>query len=276
MLPTQKDIALQVANSLNEDIDTGDITAQLIPTGAQSKARLITREAAIMCGRAWADEVFAQLGDVTLDWQVEDGEAVAANQTLCLLEGNSRKLLTGERTALNFLQLLMGTATTAQRYKQAVAGRDVTILDTRKTLPGLRLAQKYAIACGGCRNHRIGLYDAFLIKENHIAACGSITDAINKARALDASKPLIIEVETLQQLKEAAAAKPDRIMLDNFSPADIAKAAAVQQAGVDIEVSGNIDIEDGQLPEADFPIFISSGALTKHLHAIDLSMRLLD
>lgn len=276
MHPQPEEIRAQVRHALAEDVGTGDLTVLLIPATSRSRARLITREDAVMCGQAWANEVFAQLGDVHLDWQVREGEAVTANQTLCLLEGNSRQLLTGERCAMNFLQTLMGTATTARRYAQAVAGNQVTVLDTRKTLPGLRNAQKYAVTCGGCHNHRIGLYDAFLIKENHIAANGSITNAIRQARAIAADKRVIVEVETLVQLAEAIAARPDQILLDNFAPADITAARAAVDAGITVEVSGNIDIETGKLPRADFPICISSGALTKHLHAIDLSMRVLD
>lgn len=275
MHPSQDEISQQVRTALAEDLGTGDLTVQLIPATSRSRARLITREAAIMCGRAWADEVFAQLGDVSLDWQVEDGDPLAPDQTLCLLEGNSRQLLTGERCAMNFLQTLMGTATTAKRYADAVADSQVTVLDTRKTIPGLRNAQKYAVTCGGCHNHRIGLYDAFLIKENHIAACGSISAAISRARELAPDRRVIVEVENLQELQEAMAAKPDQIMLDNFAPSDIAAARVAFEAGITVEVSGNLDIETGKLPSADFPICISSGALTKHLRAIDLSMRVL-
>lgn len=276
MHPDQAEISQQIRTALAEDVGAGDLTVQLIPADSISHARLITREAAIMCGRAWADAVFAQLGDVTLDWQVKDGDVLTPNQTLCLLHGNSRKLLTGERCALNFLQTLMGTATTAARYAAAVAGAQITVLDTRKTVPGLRNAQKYAVTCGGCENHRMGLYDAFLIKENHISACGSISAAITRARALAPAKRVIIEVETLAELQAAIAARPDQIMLDNFAPQDIAAARAAVDAGIVVEVSGNLDIELGKLPSADFPICVSSGALTKHVRAIDLSLRVLD
>lgn len=275
MLPSHAAIAAQVRQALTDDMGAGDLTVQLIPVASQSRAQLITREDAVMCGSAWADEVFAQLGEVRLDWRVKDGQRLKAGDTLCWLQGNSRKLLTGERCALNFLQTLMGTATTAKRYADAVAGQDITILDTRKTLPGLRHAQKYAVTCGGCHNHRLGLYDAFLIKENHIHACGSISAAIQQARHIAADKRVIVEVENLEELEEAIAAQPDQIMLDNFSPADIAAARTAHQAGITVEVSGNVDLAQGRLPEADFPICVSSGAITKHLQAIDLSLRVI-
>jgi nicotinate-nucleotide pyrophosphorylase (carboxylating) len=273
MLPDLKEITEQARLALAEDVGQGDITAELIPASSHSRARLITREAAIMCGQAWANEVFAQLGGVKLEWQVREGDRLHADQTLCLLDGNSRKLLTGERTALNFLQTLMGTATTARHYADAVAGKAITVLDTRKTLPGLRNAQKYAVACGGCANHRIGLYDAFLIKENHISACGSLTGAITQARSLAPNKRVIVEVENLAELQEAIAARPDQVLLDNFAPEEIVEAQAAYAAGITVEVSGNLDLE--QLPEADFPICISVGALTKHVRAIDLSLRVM-
>jgi len=274
MHPSATEIHQQVAFALQEDMGPGDVSVLLIDAQSQSTARLITREKAVMCGQAWANEVFTQLGDVSLEWQVQEGEPVVPDQVLCLLHGSSRHLLTGERTALNFLQTLMGTATKAHEYKQAVSGSQVTVLDTRKTLPGLRNAQKYAVACGGCQNHRIGLYDAFMIKENHILACGSITAAVQKARQIAPDKRIIVEVETLIELAEATAAKPDQIMLDNFVAQDIAKARPAYEAGIIIEVSGNIDLDQGNFPQADFPICISSGALTKHVRAIDLSMRL--
>lgn len=274
MHPSATEIHQQVAFALQEDMGPGDVSVLLIDAQSQSTARLITREKAVMCGQAWANEVFTQLGDVSLEWQVQEGEPVVPDQVLCLLHGSSRHLLTGERTALNFLQTLMGTATKAHEYKQAVSGSQVTVLDTRKTLPGLRNAQKYAVACGGCQNHRIGLYDAFMIKENHILACGSITAAVQKARQIAPDKRIIVEVETLIELAEATAAKPDQIMLDNFVAQDIAKARPAYEAGIIIEVSGNIDLDQGSFPQADFPICISSGALTKHVRAIDLSMRL--
>ncbi|MEQ3637965.1 MAG: carboxylating nicotinate-nucleotide diphosphorylase [Thalassolituus sp.] len=267
------DISRNVTFALEEDIRDGDITAQLIDADSTSSATIITREDTTMCGIPWADEVFRQLGEVDIEWHVRDGDGLSAGSTLCTLRGNTRKILTGERTALNFLQTLMGTATTARRYVDAVAGSQVTILDTRKTLPGLRAGQKYAVLCGGCQNHRIGLYDAFLIKENHVAACGGITAAIERARALAPEKKVIVEVETLAELEEAAGLTPDQIMLDNFSVEMLAEAAgmAVESA---LEVSGNLTVGNAaELPKSRH-WFLSSGALTKHVQATDLSLRL--
>ncbi|WP_348719890.1 carboxylating nicotinate-nucleotide diphosphorylase [uncultured Alcanivorax sp.] len=267
------DIQRNVSFALEEDIRSGDITAQLIDADSESTATIITRENAVMCGIPWADEVFRQLGDVQIEWHVEDGDRLTADTTLCTLRGNTRQILTGERTALNFLQTLMGTATTARRYADAVAGTTVTILDTRKTLPGLRAGQKYAVLCGGCQNHRVGLYDAFLIKENHVAACGGITAAIERARALAPEKKIIVEVETLAELEEAAALKPDQIMLDNFSPAMLIEATEMAPSSA-MEVSGNLTMENAsKLPSGGY-WFLSSGALTKHVQAVDLSLRL--
>ncbi|MCG8437199.1 MAG: carboxylating nicotinate-nucleotide diphosphorylase, partial [Pseudomonadales bacterium] len=263
------DIARNVAFALEEDIREGDITAQLIDDDSASEATIITRESAVMCGSAWADEVFRQLGDVQIQWHVSDGDSLTPDTALCTLSGNTRQILTGERTALNFLQTLMGTATAARRYADAVGGTRVTILDTRKTLPGLRAAQKYAVLCGGCDNHRIGLYDAFLIKENHVTACGGITAAIERARALSPDKKIIVEVETLEELQEAAELKPDQIMLDNFSAQMLAQAAQMATSSA-LEVSGNLTVENaGGLP-AGRDWFLSSGALTKHVQAVDL------
>ena len=267
------DIQRNVAFALEEDIRCGDITAQLIDANRSSTATVITREDAVMCGQAWADEVFHQLGDVQVQWHVTDGDRLDANTTICTLIGNTRQILTGERTALNFLQTLMGTATTARHYADTVAGTSVTILDTRKTLPGLRAAQKYAVLCGGCENHRIGLYDAFLIKENHVAACGGITAAIARARALAPNKKIIVEVETLEELKEAAALSPDQIMLDNFS-ADMLALASQMATSSALEVSGNLTVENAKVLPAGRHWFLSSGALTKHIQAVDLSLRL--
>ena len=267
------DITRNVTFALEEDIRDGDITAQLIDADSTSSATIITREDTTMCGIPWADEVFKQLGEVDVEWHVRDGDRLSAESTLCTLRGNTRKILTGERTALNFLQTLMGTATTARRYADAVAGSQVTILDTRKTLPGLRAGQKYAVLCGGCQNHRIGLYDAFLIKENHVAACGGITPAIERARALAPEKKIIVEVETLAELEEAAGLTPDQIMLDNFSVKMLKEAAgmAIESA---LEVSGNLTVDNaGGLPKSRHWL-LSSGALTKHVQATDLSLRL--
>ena len=267
------DIQRNVSFALEEDIRSGDITAQLIDADSESTANIITRENAVMCGIPWADEVFRQLGDVQIEWHVEDGDRLTADTTLCTLRGNTRQILTGERTALNFLQTLMGTATTARRYADAVAGTTVTILDTRKTLPGLRAGQKYAVLCGGCQNHRVGLYDAFLIKENHVAACGGITAAIERARALAPEKKIIVEVETLAELEEAAALKPNQIMLDNFSARMLKEAASVTTESA-LEVSGNLTVENAKALPKNHEWFLSSGALTKHVQATDLSLRL--
>ena len=270
------DIPLQVRAALQEDIGSGDITAQLIPATDRATATIISREDAVLCGIAWVDEVFRQIGgDVSLDWHFADGDRIKANDRLCTLSGNSRQILSGERPALNFLQTLSGTATSARRYADAVRGKPVTILDTRKTLPGLRTAQKYAVLCGGCQNHRIGLYDAFLIKENHIAACGSITAAIERARALAPDKKVIVEVETVAELEEAIAACPDQIMLDEFDINDRHKALAAYEAGITVEVSGSVTPSTLEhMPSLEFPICVSSGAITKHVRALDLSLRL--
>jgi nicotinate-nucleotide pyrophosphorylase (carboxylating) len=268
------DITTQVTAALKEDIGSGDITALLIDESARASATIISREAATMCGMDWADEVFRQIGgDVTIEWLVQDGERLSAGDTLCHLHGNSRQILTGERCALNFLQTLMATATAAQQFSDAAHGKNISILDTRKTLPGLRTAQKYAVLCGGCFNHRIGLYDAFLIKENHIAACGGIVNAIRKARDLAAEKKIIIEVESLEELQQALPEKPDQIMLDNFS-AEMLRDAMSIAGDCQLEVSGNKTFADiGEIPDTRH-LFMSSGALTKHCQAIDLSLRL--
>lgn len=267
------DIQHNVSFALEEDIRSGDITAQLIDADSETTATIITREDAVMCGIPWADEVFRQLGDVQIEWHVQDGDRLTADTTLCTLRGNTRQILTGERTALNFLQTLMGTATTARRYADAVEGTNVTILDTRKTLPGLRAGQKYAVLCGGCQNHRIGLYDAFLIKENHVAACGGITAAIERARALAPEKKIIVEVETLEELEEAARLKPDQIMLDNFSAEMLHNAGNTTDVAA-LEVSGNLTLENANCLPDNRSWFLSSGALTKHVIATDLSLRL--
>ena len=267
------DIQRNVSFALEEDIRSGDITAHLIDADSESTATIITREEAVMCGTPWAEEVFRQLGDVQIEWHVHDGQRLPAETTLCTLRGNTRQILTGERTALNFLQTLMGTATTARQYADAVQGTTVTILDTRKTLPGVRAGQKYAVLCGGCQNHRIGLYDAFLIKENHVAACGGITAAIQRARALAPEKKIIVEVETLAELKEAAAMRPDQIMLDNFNSQMLTEAASLATECA-LEVSGNLTVNNAKTLPRGREWFLSSGALTKHVQAIDLSLRL--
>ena len=273
----QNDIPLSVSRALAEDIGDGDITAQLIPQQKQATAVVISREAAVICGRPWVDEVFQQLDkSIEIEWHITEGETVKANQKLFTLSGNARVLLTGERTALNFLQTLSATATSAQKYAALAPNSQIKILDTRKTIPGLRLAQKYAVAIGGCHNHRVGLYDAFLIKENHIAACGGITQAIEKARSIASDKQVEVEVENLDELHQALAAKADIIMLDNFSPADIEALSSIDLGETKIEVSGDITEEKLRGYNHGAINFISSGSLTKHISAVDLSMRFVD
>jgi nicotinate-nucleotide pyrophosphorylase (carboxylating) len=263
--------------ALKEDVGNGDITAELIPAADQARARVISRQTAVVCGRAWVDEVFRQVDPkVQIEWLVDDGDKVERDQVLFRLQGSARSLLTGERAALNFLQTLSGTATISHEYAQRVAGTPVRLLDTRKTIPGLRLAQKYAVSCGGCFNHRIGLYDAFLIKENHIMACGGIEQAIETARRNHPGKPVEIEVETEEQLERALVAGADIVMLDNFSPERMI-AAVKQTAGrAKLEASGNIT-DETLLEYANTGVdYISIGALTKHCQAVDLSMRIVE
>ena len=274
---TLKDIPTCVARALEEDIGSGDITAQLIPQDQQASAVVICREAATICGRPWVDEVFRQLDSPTqIEWHISEGDRVEPNQKLFTLTGNARVLLTGERAALNFLQTLSAPATIARQYAALAPNGEIKILDTRKTIPGLRLAQKYAIAVGGCHNHRMGLYDAFLIKENHIAACGGIIQAIDKAREIAPDKLVEVEVESLDELHQALAAKADIVMLDNFSPADIEALSSIELGKTKIEVSGDITEEKLRSYNYGAINFISSGSLTKHIRAVDLSMRLVD
>lgn len=269
--PSHEEIAAYLAEDLGSG---GDITASIIPETTRATARVTTREDMVLCGLAWFDAVFWQLSqNIGIEWFFDDGDEVPANAVLCRLSGPARALLTGERTALNLLQTLSATATTARRYAHAVAGTGCKVLDTRKTLPGLRLAQKYAVRCGGCTNHRIGLFDAVLIKENHIIAAGSISAAINKARTLS-DVPVEVEVESLSELEEALAAKPDRIMLDNFSLEDMKRAVAITQGAVELEASGNIGLENIRSVADTGVDYISIGALTKNIIAIDLSMRI--
>ena len=269
------DLEAIVTLALSEDIGDGDITAQLIPADQTANAVVITRESAIICGRPWFDEVFRQLDpDIAIEWLVEEGQTVNPNDELVKLSGNTRSLLTGERTALNFLQTLMGTATTASEYAKLVEGTDTKILDTRKTLPGLRRAQKYAVKVGGCDNHRMGLYDAYLIKENHIAACGSIRSAVENARKQVPGKLVEIEVEDIEQLQQALNAKVDIVMLDNFDQKSLDTAALQKRESVKYEVSGNLDQTSiSAIPKSGVDL-LSSGSLTKHIRAIDLSMRI--
>ncbi|MBO6752870.1 MULTISPECIES: carboxylating nicotinate-nucleotide diphosphorylase [Spongiibacter] len=263
-----------VRAALNEDIGSGDITAMLISEKEYASAKIISRESAIVCGRDWVDEVFRQVDNsVTVHWFVADGQKVAPDTVLFELRGPARALLTGERSALNFLQLLSGTATTCREYADIVAHTKVKLLDTRKTIPGLRTAQKYAVSCGGCHNHRIGLYDAFLIKENHIAACGGIDKAVQRARDIAPDKPVEVEVETLAELDTALAANADIIMLDNFSLPDMRKGVEVTEGRAKLEASGNVSKETLAAIAETGVDYISIGALTKHARAIDLSMR---
>ncbi|MEM9256843.1 MAG: carboxylating nicotinate-nucleotide diphosphorylase [Pseudomonadota bacterium] len=264
-----------VRAALAEDIGPGDITAALIVADSLSEATVISREAGVLCGQPWVDEVFRQLDSgVTVHWQLEDGTTIAPETTLFTLRGPSRALLTGERTALNFLQLLSGTATRCRQFADRVSETAVRLLDTRKTLPGLREAQKYAVRCGGCHNHRMGLYDAFLIKENHIRACGSIAAAVAAARALSPNSPVEVEVESLQELDQALAAASDRVMLDNFSLEDMRAAVALVDGRLELEASGNVTDETLGAIAATGVDCISIGALTKDCRALDLSMRL--
>ncbi len=266
-----------VRTALKEDVGNGDITAELIPASDQKKARVISRQTAVVCGQAWVDEVFRQVDpSVKIEWLVKDGELVERDQVLFRLEGSARSLLTGERAALNFLQTLSGTATVSHEYAQRVAGTPVTLLDTRKTIPGLRMGQKYAVSCGGCSNHRIGLYDAFLIKENHIMACGGIEQAIETAHQNHPGKPVEIEVETEEQLERALVAGADIVMLDNFSPERMVAAVAQTAGRAKLEASGNIT-DETLLDYANTGVdYISIGALTKHCRAVDLSMRIIE
>ena len=268
--PTHDEIAAYLA----EDVGGGDLTASIIPDTKQASALVLTREAMVLCGQAWFEAVFRQLDPaIVIEWQVQEGDYVAAGSVLCELRGPARALLTGERTALNLLQTLSATATVARRYANAVAGSGCKVLDTRKTLPGLRLAQKYAVKCGGCVNHRIGLFDAILIKENHIIAAGSIGAAISQARAIS-NVMVEIEVESLDELQEALAAHPDRIMLDNFSLQQLKNAVAMNQGQAELEASGNITLETIRDIAETGVDYISIGALTKNVQAIDLSMRI--
>ena len=269
------EIEANVRRALLEDVGSGDITAQLIPAERLAKATIISRDAAVIAGTAWVDAVFRQLDPrVAVHWQVSDGDRVSPDQALFHLEGPARSLLTGERSALNFLQLLSGVATRAQYFADMVSGTQVKLLDTRKTLPGLRLAQKYAVTCGGCHNHRIGLYDAFLIKENHIAACGGIAQSIEAAHKIAPGKPVEVEVESLAELKQALDAGADIIMLDELSLDDMREAVRLNAGRAKLEASGGIN-DDTLRGIAETGVdYISIGAMTKDVKAVDLSMRL--
>lgn len=270
----QHQITSQVSLALAEDIGAGDITAQLIPSDETIKANVITREDAVLCGRAWVEEVFNQLdSSVEITWHANEGDQLSANQTIFSLSGNARSILTGERCALNFVQSLSYTATIAREYASLVSETKLTVLDTRKTIPGLRLAQKYAVAVGGAQNHRVGLYDAFLIKENHIMAAGSIHNAVSQAQTIAPGKTIEVETESLDEVKQAVDAGADIIMLDNFSLSMMEKAVERYGDKVKFEASGNMTKQD-LLDVANTGVdFVSVGALTKHVHAIDLSLR---
>ena len=277
----QNQIAQQVTQALNEDLNNqsaaaGDITAQLIPAEQEASGRVITRENAVICGVEWVDETMKQVDErIKLQWQVADGDKVEPNQTLFTFSGPARAILTAERTALNFLQTLSATATSTSLYVAEIRalGSTTQILDTRKTLPGLRLAQKYAVKCGGGENHRIGLFDAYLIKENHIQAAGGITAAVTRAKVLTPGAKVEVEVETLAQLQEAMDAGADIVMLDNFTLDMTRDALALAKDKVKIEASGNMDGDKFKAYAKLNVDYISIGGLTKHIQAIDLSMR---
>lgn len=271
------DLAEQVRRALAEDVGGGDLTAGLVPAAARAVAQVITREPAVLCGQAWFDEVFRELDpSIRIEWLAAEGANVRTDDLLCRVSGPARAILTGERTALNFLQMLSGTATATRRFVDAVAGTGCRILDTRKTIPGLRTAQKYAVACAGASNHRQGLFDAILIKENHIIAAGSITAAVGAARQRTPRARVEVEVETLGELEEALVAGADMVLIDEFTPADLVKAVALNRARgrpMMLEASGGISLDNARDIALTGVDFISVGGITKHVHAIDLSMR---
>jgi nicotinate-nucleotide pyrophosphorylase (carboxylating) len=273
--PDPADVAADVGHALAEDIGSGDVSASLIPATAQASATILTREDMVLAGAPWVDAVFRTLDPgAQIHWHHREGEPVPAGSTLCTLRARARALLSGERTALNFLQTLSATATVTARFVAALAGTGTRVLDTRKTLPGLRRAQKYAVRAGGGVNHRMGLYDAVLIKENHISAAGGIAQAIAAARAQSPGLMVEIEVESLAEYRQAIAARPDRIMLDELAEDELHQAIAEREEGIELELSGGVDLDRiaaiGRLGVD----YVSVGALTKHIHAIDLSMRL--
>ena len=272
---TQKDIAPLVALALEEDIGGGDITAALVGEAESATATVITREAGVLCGTQFVDAVFHAV-DPTLSvrWSRRDGDAIAENEVLFSVSGRARSILTGERAALNFLQMLSGTATSTASLARLIEGTSSTLLDTRKTIPGFRVAQKYAVTCGGGANHRVGLYDAYLIKENHIAACGGIAQAVETARSMAPGKPVEVEVESLEELAQALSAGADRVMLDNFALDDMRQAVAMNAGQSQLEASGNVTEATLADIAATGVDFISVGALTKVIKPLDLSMRL--
>ncbi|WP_193072352.1 carboxylating nicotinate-nucleotide diphosphorylase [Pseudomonas sp. FME51] len=271
----QSSLQDQVRRALAEDVGDGDITATLIPADRQAQATIISRESAILCGTAWADEVLRQVDPrISVQWLAADGDRLEPNQPFCTMSGPARGLLTGERCALNFIQTLSATATRSRYFSDMVEGTGVKLLDTRKTLPGLRLAQKYAVTCGGCHNHRIGLFDAFLIKENHIAACGSIRAAVSQARALSPGKSVEVEVESLEELRQALEAGADIIMLDELSNDDMRRAVQITAGKAKLEASGGINETTLRSVAETGVDYISIGSMTKDIKAVDLSMRL--
>lgn len=267
--------AEEIARFIQEDLGDGDLTALIVPESALAEASVITREDMVLCGRPWFDAVFAQIDPaVHIEWLADEGAEVAASGLLCTLQGPARALLTGERTALNLLQTLSATATRAREFARAAQGTGLTVLDTRKTIPGLRMAEKYAVRCGGCANHRFGLYDGILIKENHILAAGSIGLAVSKAQALGSGVMIEVEVESLDELAQALDAGATRILLDNFSLAMMRDAVSLNADRAKLEVSGNVALENIPAIAATGVDYVSVGALTKHVQAIDLSMRI--
>ncbi len=277
-LPPQTEIAAQVARALAEDVGSGDLTAALVPADKPAEARVLVRESAVLCGQAWFNEVFHQIDPATtISWSRNDGDELAPDDSVCSLQGPARSLLTGERCALNFLQTLSGTATAARSFVRAVAGTGAVILDTRKTLPGLRQAQKYAVTCGGGHNHRSGLFDGILIKENHVASAGGIPAAVRAARRAANGMLVEIEVESLDQVGEALAAGADRLLLDNFSLEQLAQAVQMRNAhgntSIKLEASGGISLDQVRKIAESGVDLISVGAITKHLRASDYSMR---
>ncbi|GMR01432.1 MAG: carboxylating nicotinate-nucleotide diphosphorylase [Gammaproteobacteria bacterium] len=270
----QSIIEENVFNALKEDIGEGDITAELIPHDNISLATVISREPCVFCGLDWFEETYRQIDEeILIDWCVDDGDSIEADQIICTISGSSQNIVTGERTALNFVQTLSATATVSARYATEVAGTDTRVLDTRKTIPGLRMAQKYAVSCGGCENHRLGLFDAFLIKENHINACDGIQNAVNEARFHNPDLKVEVEVENTDELQQAVDAGADRVLLDNFDIKTLKQAVKICRGKIISEASGNINIDNINDVAKTGVDYISTGALTKDIKAIDLSMR---
>lgn len=269
------DVNKTVKRALDEDLGTGDVTADLLPLTSTTTAHVISRESAVLCGTAWFETTFRQLdASIEIAWQVSDGDVISENMQICTLKGLSRAILSGERTALNFLQTLSATATQARRFAERVKGLPVQVMDTRKTLPGLRSAQKYAVLCGGCANHRMGLYDAILIKENHVLACGSIIEAIAQARQTHPDMPVEIEAEDLNEVAAALTAGADRVLLDNFNLESLRKAVVLNNGRAKLEASGGITLEYIRSVAQTGVDYISVGSITKDIKAIDMSMRI--